>query len=469
MTRKLIDTLTCMCAATFMFTACTEDEFTDREQKEPTFTLDLMPSYVREDVSVTRALTYGEGENAVNYNQLQASIPSSIGVYLSTQKTDADPVIGGLSRFDYDYVDETKERAAWKSSVHVQQDEQYKIFGFMPADIAQQPKLEYDGSTSGSYTLTLGKMDAVAASDVSVIVGVHDAMKNENSSEVSNLRYHNHEYGSDASDDKSKPGIEQSGIKLGEFDYYTWPIPEDAKDYLDDSRTPHYGIYLLVDHLFSCVNFAFKVDEQYDKLRTIEITKLEVLCKNTPYITATIQLTPKTDNTSPITSITYSSYADGTSSATPTENAVQIYPNTNVTPLNTILTTDFYLKDGSGNYIVENGVKKPNPKAVRLPGYFAPAEDKNSTESMNGKYTLRTTYNVYDKSWNPDDTSADAATKKANALVREGCVSDNKLHFPAEWTTLDRGTIYTFEATVVPTYLYQLSSVDLDNPTIKIN
>jgi len=63
--------------------------------------------------------------------------------------------------------------------------------------------------------------------------------------------------------------------------------------------------------------------------------------------------------------------------------------------------------------------------------------------------TLVSTYDVYDSQGNK---------------IRKDCTATNQLpHLSA-----NRGQRVTFNLKVTPTYLYQLSEPDLDNPTIKV-
>jgi hypothetical protein len=74
-------------------------------------------------------------------------------------------------------------------------------------------------------------------------------------------------------------------------------------------------------------------------------------------------------------------------------------------------------------------------------GCFAPNTCKN--------FTLRTTFDVYDKEGN---------------LTRKGAVAENKISLAA--VDLAAGEVYTVNLTIRPTYLYVLSDPDLENPTI---
>lgn len=436
MVRKYIYRLICLAAAVTLVAACTDDSG-DNDPMQNKVALNVYP-YIQDQVSyTTRALFDGEG-----YHQLVASIPSSIGIIEVTEPTTGNYIMGGLAKFLY------QTPGTWTSNVYVTPGLNYKLFGFMPAEIAKSPELKYEG---GQFVLTLGEMDPVSASDVCVIVGVHDAYMGSEDSEKSvhdvknangtSTYYHNFLY--------EDPGLENSHITLGKFDYRAWPSPvvgQDGVESVNANNTPKYGIYLLMDHLFSRVDFKFKIDNTYSQLRKIEITKLEITSNAAETIDATIKLTP-TSGTNPIVSAEY------VYPATTSTKTVQLFPSINANVPNTMLTNE--------------------TDVVSLPGYFAPA-DGSTVTTLNGKFTLRTTYNVYDRKFSTTEYAAltsdeEKTTYKAAHIVRQGCVSDNKLIFPESFGSLQRGTKYTIQATVIPTYLYQLTDTDLDNPTLTFN
>lgn len=443
MVRKYIYRLICLAAAVTLVAACTDDSG-DNDPMQNKVALNVYP-YIQDQVSyTTRALFDGEGVTG-DYHKLVASIPSSIGIIEVTEPTNGNYIMGGLAKFLY------QTPGTWTSNVYVTPGLNYKLFGFMPAEIAKSPELKYEDE---QFVLTLKEMDPVSASDVCVIVGVHDAYMGSEDSEKdvhdiktadgTSTHYHNVLY--------ADPGLENSHITLGKFDYTAWPSPvvgQDGVESVNANNTPKYGIYLLMDHLFSRVDFKFMIDITYSQLRKIEITKLEITSNAAETIDATIKLTP-TSGTNPIVSAEY------VYPATTSTKTVQLFPSINANVPNTMLTNE--------------------TDVVSLPGYFAPA-DGSTVTTLNGKFTLRTTYNVYDRKFVPKSESELDTEEKKNAyadykaahIVRQGCVSDNKLIFPESFGSLQRGTKYTIQATVIPTYLYQLTDTDLDNPTLTFN
>ena len=185
-------------------------------------------------------------------------------------------------------------------------------------------------------------------------------------------------------------------------------------------------IFLLFDHIYSGIRFRFKVNGEYNALRTIKLKRLEMKGYKDDGLTttvvkskvnATITLKQNDTNSSPITSV--SIVPDETSSDVTTP----IYDCGSGSPV--VLSTDY------SDFL----------------GCFAP--------NLCNKFALTSTYDVYDTKGN---------------LVRQNCTATNTIdirdYFPYGMT---RGTMYTVRLTVNPTYLYMLSEPDLDNPTIDIN
>lgn len=166
-------------------------------------------------------------------------------------------------------------------------------------------------------------------------------------------------------------------------------------------------IRLLLDHLFASVKFNFSVDADYSKLRTIKLKSLKLTTSSAP-MTATITLTPNITGAYPAT-VEYTTSVGTSTPATffESEDGEQI-PTT---------TTNFVC-------------------------CFAP--------SASSTLSLVTTYDVYDSKGN---------------LIRKNCEAMNKLPD----LEAQRGYQVTLNLKVAPTYLYQLSEPDLDNPTITIN
>lgn len=272
---------------------------------------------------------------------------------------------------------------AWTSKVPVD-DGDYYIYGFMPSSQMSRVSM---APLSGDYSLgavmTISSLPAVMPADPCVIVGVK------------------------GSNQYAKPITDGAiDIQLGNFKYNAGSEGE--------------YIYLLLDHLYAALNFTLCIDYDYNQLRTIKLTKLELKALNVSNYGLTATLTQ--DHATPLT----------VSSPLATE-AVGAYQ--------TIYEgEELQLKD-----------RTEADYQYHFMACVAPT-------ATNTAFMLRTTYNVYDSK---------------GKLIRKDCTAENKLTLRFEnnptKTSLNVGEKYTFNLTVTPTYLYVLSEPDLDNPSLTIN
>lgn len=202
----------------------------------------------------------------------------------------------------------------------------------------------------------------------------------------------------------------------------------------------HNYIYLLFDHLYSALAFNFKIDPTYNELRTIKVRKLELIGylnaqeRNIPArYNVEVRLKGNTDGASPIKSVTFT--------ADPTSGNLAFEP----------------IYEGEG---VTLDPDDPTP----FMGCFVPGQ--------NTYFKLRTTYDVYDKNPQRDDSGNIILVdeKPVYNLIREGCEAENKINLNSLFSTTGslRGQMFQITINVVPTYLYVLSEPDLDNPTIRV-
>ena len=269
----------------------------------------------------------------------------------------------------------------------------YYLYGYIPHDASIKSSIDLlSGKTyADGAVLTLKNMPAITTNDICVIVGAKNGQSADN----------------------------DNGLTTGQFGY---------------TSAAHNFVFLLFDHLYSSINVRFSVDEEYNKLRTIKLKKLELQAQvltneltgaKTPLkrkTQAVITLKGTTDGSSPIESIAF----------TPDETSGNADEPLFVSAEGQALSTSF--SDFTGNFMSQ-GVSD---------------------------FTIRSTYDVYDKK--PDGTDGN--------LIRENCVAENKINILqlfAPVKTASRKTRYTVRMTVNPTYLYVLSEADLDNPSITIS
>lgn len=197
-----------------------------------------------------------------------------------------------------------------------------------------------------------------------------------------------------------------TGVKDTEGD-----LLQGAFDYTGKSEGN--DVRLLMDHLFASINFKFTVDDEYATLRII---KLKSLTLTTPKasVTATVTLTPNTTGADPVTTVNYT-----------------------VTPANNGTNTAVFFESLEGVDITDASI---------LNAFCCFVPQNNVSKAL----TLITTYDVYDRYGNK---------------IRENSTATNQL--PSNLSAA-RGQRLTLDLKVIPTYLYQLSEKDLDNPTIII-
>ena len=197
----------------------------------------------------------------------------------------------------------------------------------------------------------------------------------------------------------------------------------------DASVTPDFGTFefkkqgtsnyvsLLLDHLYAAIEFKIKIGAKYNELRDIYLKKMELQSAKTAS-QAVVTLTANTAGNNPITDVRF------TSSDKAQANTVYDYGTDASTTQGLKLATD----------------------GTPFVSYCAPIP------GMGNHLKLICTYDVYNRK----------GTK-----VRENCVAENSLA-DLSGLTIERGKKSVINLTVEPTYLYQLSEDELDNPGIKL-
>ena len=198
-----------------------------------------------------------------------------------------------------------------------------------------------------------------------------------------------------------------TGLRRGDFAYV-------ANASADDNY-----VFLLFDHLYAALRIRMRVHDDYAALRTIKLKSLSL--KTYAGETTSSQKTnivvklKATDGSNPIQSITY----------TPSGGEI-------TEPL------EFWSSEG----------EMLTPEFSTFVGHFMP--DGITT------LVLTSVYDVYDTQGN---------------LIRKDCKATNTMKLSELLTgqvTTRRGSRYTINMTIKPTYLYMLSEPDLDNPTVTV-
>lgn len=206
-----------------------------------------------------------------------------------------------------------------------------------------------------------------------------------------------------------------NGLTRGNFKYEAAEITKDGGE--------GNFVFLLFDHLYAALRINMKVyDNEYADLRKIKLKSLQLSTKADDVTTKqkntiTVTLNANDGSTSPISNIKYAQTGD------PIDGGIEFWSSTS----GEWLTTEFSTYDG----------------------YFLP-------QNVN-TLVLTSIYDVYDRKGN---------------LIRENCKVTNSAKLSnllTDQLEAARGKRYTINMTIQPTYLYQLSEPDLDNPTVIIN
>ena len=347
--------------------------------------------------SPTKFVTYDQiyGTDGMFKNQFSL-VHKSISVFFTKNSE-----VHGATLFYNNYV---KDNTSFKSSWQMRTEESgdviegsYFVYGFIPKEDATSVDISPNVSYANGAVLTLKGLNTMTASDVCVVVGARDDRISEY---------------------KSNENFSITGLQPGFFDV-TFRGGDNVTNYL----------FLLFDHIYSALRFKFTIDEEYAKLRSIKLRKLELVAyaddKESPVkakYNATVTL-KKTDNGS-----------------SPIVGEVDFIED----PLSADMT---FIPIFNPDDLSENYVDLSTPQ--NFMGCFVPGDHTY--------FKLRTTYDVYDKQGN---------------LIRQRCQAENSFDLRSKFDSYMktvRGHSYDYTIEVKPTYLYVLSEPDLDNPTVKIN
>ena len=354
--------------------------------------------YPQADPTYSKIRVYLKGQTDRKYDTF-----GNFTFHAATYYTEEDDeVIAGTKQ-----VGDEKTAAGWSSSVWMNKDVAYYVYGFMPASAASSATLtDYNDSYANKAKLTLNGLDAVTPADVCVIVGVKGANK-----------------------DSHYP-IANSGIEVGKFEYQAQPKYEEDVD-----ETGNY-IYLLLDHLYACINLEYLVGTEYSKVRTIKLRKVEIQVAGAEKQNLTVY----------IDGDKYQNDLDEASANETNPQDIQpftvYYNGVQGSPSNSAIIFDKLSAD-EGTEIPVKGNAGNN--VLSVPGYFTP--------SIGNTFTIVSTYDIFDKKGNE---------------IRSMQTTSNTVKLSDDTHTHLRGKVHTLKLVVEPTYLYQLSEEDLDNPTVVV-
>lgn len=213
------------------------------------------------------------------------------------------------------------------------------------------------------------------------------------------------------------------GVRHGTTEAATEDTPDRGQFFFSMASSNY--VSLLLDHLFACIDFNIRIGTEYSKMRYIKIKKLE-LRSAYELKSVTVTLTP--------------------SATTPTVSYETAPLAANAPSTGTIYDFTLDADNPEGKELSVDG--------TLFPGFFAPGD------GVAQKLSMVCTYDVY---------SIDIKKNIIGSRVREDCVAVNDLSGLTGLVSMTRGKRTTVNLTVEPTYLYQLSDDELDNPKIVVS
>ena len=328
------------------------------------------------DQATTRAITLPDNYSVFSDIYPQASSEyATIHTYLIANNAVSNE---GNFTFNKDAVVKTDDgiitKTGWSSNISVKQGTNYYVYGFMPANLSASIA-KNNGSYDNKAIININNLDAVSPADICVVTGVKGFETPITDSSTSGR------------------------VDLGSFSY------------TGQAKGNNY-IYLLLDHLYACVDLEYTLEAFYSTLRQIKLRKVEIAATNSKKHNLTVTID---GNNTPV-------YSVSDTEATNASGSAVIYDKTEEDAENIPNTLEGYLS---------------------VPGFFKP--------ELTNQFVVTSYYDVYNRKGD---------------LVRKGCKAENKLSLRG--TNISRGQKRTVKFTIIPTYLYVLSEPDLDNPTIEL-
>lgn len=283
---------------------------------------------------------------------------------IRTFLTDATSVVEANGLFEY-------TGAVWKSNLSVKEERQYYLYGYMPSSLGGTFAVPASNNYSDGVVLTFSNLPDISSDDPCVVVGVQRV------------------------DSESAP----AEVIEGHYGYLSGIV---GKNYVN----------LLMGHLYSSLQLAFRLDEQYAQLRSIWLKEVKL---NSTYGNVSTTLNIR------------SGYGVGTPTFTKISDANR--------------SVDFL---SSSELLTKEHII--NALTLDKMVYCAPCIFDASGTNV----SITTTYDVLDK--------------QGNNLGER--TSTNKLRIAA--SSLIPGQKKLVTISVRPSYLYVLSDFDLDNPVLTI-
>lgn len=315
---------------------------------------------------------------------------SQIQCYMAYEKDGSPQYIS--CQFDHATTGLEPQAHVWTSNVSLytlENNSSYYFYGFMPKENVFVSK---ENVSSGASIAPYGDPASYAKGAVMTFTGLNAVIAEDLCVIVGVQGY-----------GKSPASVTDMSSRLGKFNY--------------NPETEGNSIFLLVDHLYAGLKFSMTLDTDYANLRDIKVKK--------------IRLTPE----------------DGGNDVIETVDAVVTIAanNTSQNPVSVDFPTgNFKRGKAPQSAVLYDGVGKSLSTTVKQEFMACICPGTNS------KFTLETTYDVYDKKGN---------------LIRENQTARNVISWDYN---LAAGRLHIMNIKVTPTFLYVLSDSDLDDPTFVV-
>jgi len=385
----------------------------------------------------------------------------AIGVFFTKDASGSNPASNDERRFWYNDngtpADVTDDN--WFISGKEMPQGDFYLYGFMPYNAAEGVTVTPNATYAEGATLSFNRLGSIMTKDICVLIGAKEGSSPTDPTtyvEVTGLTSESsvvglYEYDTstsqytktnDATPASGKTYYERKDLKIGQF--------------ATKMKASQNKLFMLFEHIYAKVDFCFRVDAEYAKLRTIKLKELTLmaytytkgdlsdLVEMKKYGFISVELKANTTGASPIVNKIVFNLDNNSGDMDP----VLLFEGEETLPS----SADKYPAD----YEVEElrGKDKYTERTGFVP-YFNFTADNTKV-----LYVLRSTYDVYDNNRSTEHPNGNLIRLNQQA---ENMIVPYNLFNTSE---LEVGKRYTIHLTVKPTYLYVMSEEDIDNPTV---
>ena len=385
----------------------------------------------------------------------------AIGVFFTKDASGGNPASNEERRFWYNdngTPDNTVDDNWFISGKEMPQGDFY-LYGFMPYNAADNVTVAPNTTYAEGATLSFNRLGSIMTKDICVLIGAkegssptdpttYEEVTIADGESVAGLYEKESETFNPTTDLTAQSGktyYERKDLKIGQF--------------ATKMKASQNKLFMLFEHIYAKVDFCFRVDAEYAKLRTIKLKELTLmaytytkgdlsdLVEMKKYGFISVELKANTTGASPIVNKIVFNLDNNSGDMDP----VLLFEGEETLPS----SADKYPAD----YEVEElrGKDKYTERTGFVP-YFNFTADNTKV-----LYVLRSTYDVYDNNRSTEHPNGNLIRLNQQA---ENMIVPYNLFNTSE---LEVGKRYTIHLTVKPTYLYVMSEEDIDNPTVVLN